>query len=115
MKVKSIKSIYGRLLKLLSFIFAVTMPLFLIVFVMLPDSWKELGLFDDMTFQWLPIINKALHQFFAGNGIPYYDFYNFKGMGILDEGYYGLYNPLIWLAYGIRHFTKIETTTDKTS
>ena len=110
MKVKSIKSIYGSLLRLLSFIFAVTLPLFLIVFVMLPDSWKELGLFDDTTFQWLPIMNKALNQFFAGNGIPYYDFYNFKGMEIFDEGYYGLYNPLIWLAYIVRYLTKIETT-----
>ncbi len=56
-------------------------------------------IFDDKAFQWLPVMESALDEFFNSGHLPTYNFFQLKGFDILKPGYYGLYNPLIWVAY----------------
>lgn len=76
----------------------------------IPDKYYQLGLYDDNVRQWLPVMNRALEIFFSTGSMPYYDFYNFKGMEIFDVGYYGLYNPLIWVSFLLHNLFGVETT-----
>ena len=45
---------------------------------------------DDNILQWGPVINKAFDNIFSGKGIPYWNFYQYKGINIFSSGYYGL-------------------------
>ncbi len=59
---------------------------------------------DDNILEWGPVIRKCFDSIFAGNGIPYYDFYNYKGLDIFSSGYYGQLNPFMYLSYLISRF-----------
>lgn len=54
---------------------------------------------DDNGLQWNPVIEAAFHEFFTTGHIPQYNFYQLKGYDIFQVGYYGLYNPLMYIAY----------------
>lgn len=59
---------------------------------------------DDNAMQWAPIIRPAFDSIFAGNGIPYWNFYQYKGFDIFSCGYYGLTNPFMYISYMISRF-----------
>lgn len=59
---------------------------------------------DDNILQWGPVINKAFDNIFSGNGIPYWNFYQYKGINIFSSGYYGLLNPFMYVSYAISHY-----------
>lgn len=54
---------------------------------------------DDNGLQWNPVIEVAFHEFFTTGHIPQFNFYQLKGYDIFQVGYYGLYNPLMYIAY----------------
>lgn len=64
----------------------------------------EAFLVDDNRLQWYPVLEKAYENFFETGKIHCYDFYQMKGMCIASQGYYGIMNPLMLVAYGIAHF-----------
>lgn len=53
---------------------------------------------DDNGLQWNPVIETAFRQFFSTGHMPQYNFYQLKGYDIFQVGYYGLYNPLMYIA-----------------
>lgn len=59
---------------------------------------------DDNIMQWGVVSDKAFDQIFSGQGLPYWNFYQYKGIDILSSGYYGLLNPFMYLAYMISRF-----------
>ena len=59
---------------------------------------------DDNILQWGPVINKAFDNIFSGKGIPYWSFYQYKGINIFSSGYYGLLNPFMYVSYAISHY-----------
>lgn len=59
---------------------------------------------DDNILQWGPVINKAFDNIFSGKGIPYWNFYQYKGIDIFSSGYYGLLNPFMYVSYAISHY-----------
>lgn len=59
---------------------------------------------DDNILQWGPVINKAFDNIFSGKGIPYWNFYQYKGINIFSSGYYGLLNPFMYVSYSISHY-----------
>lgn len=59
---------------------------------------------DDNILQWGPVINKAFDNIFSGKGIPYWNFYQYKGINIFSSGYYGLLNPFMYVSYAISHY-----------
>lgn len=59
---------------------------------------------DDNILQWGPVINKAFDNIFSGKGIPYWNFYQYKGINIFSSGYYGLLNPFMYGSYAISHY-----------
>lgn len=62
------------------------------------------GLYDDNQTQWLPIIDTAYAEFFRSGHFPVYDWYQMKGMIIYDQGYYGLWNPFMLIAYVVNTY-----------
>ena len=70
-------------------------------FCLLNYSNINAALADDNMFQWEPIIKKSFDKCFAGNMIPFYDFYQYKGLDIFSTGYYGQLNPFMYMAYYI--------------
>lgn len=54
---------------------------------------------DDNRTQWYPVIERAYGDFLSTGKMPVYDFFQFKGMPIIEEGYYGITNPLMLIAY----------------
>ena len=59
---------------------------------------------DDNILQWGPVINKAFDNIFSGKGMPYWNFYQYKGINIFSSGYYGLLNPFMYVSYAISHY-----------
>lgn len=59
---------------------------------------------DDNILQWGPVINKAFDNIFSGKGIPYWNFYQYKGINIFSSGYYVLLNPFMYVSYAISHY-----------
>ena len=64
----------------------------------------EAFLVDDNRLQWYPVLEKAYEKFFKTGEIYCYDFYQMKGMFIASQGYYGVMNPIILIAYAFAHF-----------
>lgn len=58
---------------------------------------------DDNRNQWLPILDKSFEQLFSTGRIPAVDFYQMKGLNILDSGYYSLLNPIMLVSYILRY------------
>ncbi len=65
---------------------------------------KDAFYVDDNIMQWGPVIQKAFDQIFSGEGIPYHNFYQYKGIDIFSSGYYGLYSPFMYISYIISRF-----------
>ena len=69
---------------------------------------------DDNIMQWGPVIRQGFDQIFAGEGIPYWNFYQYKGLDIFSSGYYGFLNPFMYLSYILSRFVfsyQLETLT----
>ena len=90
---------------------AVIAPLFCLVIMLhfFHNGWRGFCLRDDNLKQWIHIINAGLNQFFHGKGMPFYNFFIYEGVEIYDEGYYGLYNPLMWIAFLLGKIIGAET------
>ena len=59
-----------------------------------------------------PVIRAGFDQIFSGKGIPYWNFYQYKGLDIFSSGYYGFLNPFMYISYAISRFLfgfRIET------
>lgn len=59
---------------------------------------------DDNIMQWGPVIRRAFDQIFNGQNIPYWNFYQYKGLDIFSSGYYGLLNPFMYISYILSRF-----------
>lgn len=59
----------------------------------------EVFLVDDNRTQWYPVMERAFEDFWKTGRIYCYDFYQMKGMPIAEQGYYGVMNPFMLLAY----------------
>lgn len=87
-------------------IFDVVVVIFLsliVIGIVSKNNWN-FGLYDDNQTQWLPIIDKAYQTFFQTGELPTIDFFQMKGMKIYDQGYYGLWNPFMFIAYALRTY-----------
>ncbi len=60
---------------------------------------NELFLIDDNRYQWYPVIDQSYQTFFETGHMPQFNFYQFKGIEICDEGYYSLNNPIMLISY----------------
>ena len=87
----------------------IIIPVVLLCVLVLGTDWNRWGMWNDNLRQWTHPMEKALSRFFSGKGMPLYNFYNYKGVELFDEGYYGLYNPLIWLAWLLSRVIQAET------
>lgn len=76
---------------------------FIVIGMISKGNWN-FGLYDDNQTQWLPIIDKAYQTFFRTRELPTIDFFQMKGMKIYDQGYYGLWNPFMLIAYVLRTY-----------
>ncbi|NLG05174.1 MAG: hypothetical protein GX567_15290 [Clostridia bacterium] len=65
---------------------------------------SEFMLVDDNRNQWEPIINTAYERYIETGKMPVYNFYQAKGLEIADEGYYGVYNPIMFLSFLLQRF-----------
>lgn len=81
-----------------------TILLSVILFFIIGKGNLNFGLYDDNQSQWLPVIDRAYHTFFETGKLPDIDFFQMKGMKIYDQGYYGLWNPFMLIAYLIRAY-----------
>lgn len=81
-----------------------TILLSMILFFIIGNGNLNFGLYDDNQSQWLPVIDRAYHTFFETGKLPDIDFFQMKGMKIYDQGYYGLWNPFMMVAYLIRTY-----------
>ena len=88
-------------------IFLVSFLLFLIWGRFDPEAY----LIDDNRTQWFPVIERAYGDFFKTGKMPVYDFFQFKGFSIADQGYYGIMNPIMMIAYVLSHFTPLPFST----
>ena len=59
---------------------------------------------DDNAMQWGPVARPAFDRLFETGRIPYWDFYQYKGIDIFSSGYYGLTNPFMYISYFISRF-----------
>lgn len=62
---------------------------------------------DDNRTQWYMVMQPAYEQFFSGDGMPVYDFYQMKGMKISEPGYYGTTNPMMTASFAAVRFLHI--------
>lgn len=111
MKIILLKDKKEFILEIIKLLFIILAPVLCLIFIL--HFYKYGGsrrflMWDDNQRQWSPIINAALNQFFHGKGMPFYDFYNYNGFEIFDEGYYGLYNPVMWIAFLVGKLLCIE-------
>lgn len=65
---------------------------------------QQLFLIDDNLNQWHPIMEKAFETFFKTGRMPIYDFYQWKGLEIADQGYYSLFNPIMLISFALHKF-----------
>lgn len=72
-----------------------------LIFIVYNHSNINSPLADDNVFQWEPVIEKVFANIFAGKGIPFFNFYEFKGFDIFIQGYYGQLNPIMYLSYAL--------------
>ena len=82
----------------------VIFALSILFFVIFNYSNINSPMVDDNVFQWEPIIEKCFADIFDGRGIPYYNFYEYRGLDIFSTGYYGQLNPFMYIAYLISRF-----------
>lgn len=75
-----------------------------LVFALILGSNRDVFSADDNGMQWAPVIRTAFDSIFSGNGIPYWNFYQYKGIDIFSAGYYGLTNPFMYISYMISRF-----------
>lgn len=87
----------------------IIIPILILTVFILKENWNRWGMWNDNQRQWIHIMDSALCDFFTGKGMPLYNFFNYNGVEIFDEGYYGLYNPLIWLAWILGKILCAET------
>ncbi len=71
----------------------------------------EAFLNDDNRTQWFPIIERAYEDFFSTGKMPYYNFFQLKGMNISDPGYYAIINPVMMISYILSNFTPLPFST----
>lgn len=91
--------------------FVICFPMLLCAIVVFGDNWNQYGMWNDNQRQWIHIMDTSLNSFFHGKGMPFYNFYNYKGIEIYGQGYYGLYNPLIWLSWLVGKIIHVKTMT----
>ena len=85
-----------------------------LIFVCLLAGNPDAFYVDDNIMQWGPVIRQGFDQIFAGEGIPYWNFYQYKGLDIFSSGYYGFLNPFMYLSYCLSRFVfsyQLETLT----
>ncbi len=92
---KDIKTKYNKQRILLIFLIFI----YSIAFMKFVSMSEEPFLQDDNGLQWNPVIESAFHTFFTTGHLPQYDFYQLKGFDIVQVGYYGLSNPLMYISY----------------
>lgn len=92
---KDIKTKYNKQRILLIFLIFI----YSIAFMKFVSMSEEPFLQDDNGLQWNPVIESAFHTFFTTGHMPQYDFYQLKGFDIVQVGYYGLSNPLMYISY----------------
>lgn len=66
---------------------------------------------DDNVTQWYPVIERAYSDFFSTGKMPTYNFFQFKGYSISEQGYYGIMNPLMCISYLLSHGMAIPFST----
>ncbi len=71
---------------------------------------KEFFICDDNITQWYPVMETAFSEFFETGTIPVYDFFQIKGMNIVEPGYYGIINPVMLLCYTLTRIFHIPLT-----
>lgn len=76
----------------------------IIIFYCLLFDNKDAFYVDDNIMQWGPVIRRGFDQIFAGRGIPYWNFYQYKGLDIFSSGYYGFLNPFMYVSYVIGRY-----------
>ena len=81
-------------------VFTVSILLFLIWTGFDPEAF----LIDDNRTQWFPVIERAYSDFYSTGHISIYDFFQFKGLPIVNPGYYSIMNPFMLIAYVISHY-----------
>lgn len=69
--------------------------------LLLAGGNPEVFLIDDNRTQWYPIMERAFEDFLTTGRIYCYDFYQMKGMSVAGQGYYGVMNPFMLLAYTV--------------
>ena len=67
----------------------------------------EMCIVDDNRTQWFPVMEHAYNDFFTSGRISVYDFFQFKGFSVAEQGYYSVMNPLMLLCYVLTHYTPI--------
>lgn len=67
--------------------------------LLLAGGNPEIFLVDDNRTQWYPVMERAFADFWKTGKIYCYDFYQMKGMPVAEQGYYGVMNPFMLLAY----------------
>lgn len=75
-----------------------------LVFACLLYGNKDAFYVDDNYMQWGPVIRRGFDQIFLGGGIPYWDFYQYKGLDIFSSGYYGFVNPFMYISYVLSRY-----------
>lgn len=92
-----------------------TILLSTVLFLIIGKGNLNFGLYDDNQSQWLPIIDRAYQTFLDTGKLPAIDFFQMKGMKIFDQGYYGLWNPFMLIAYLIRTYLLSSFSTNTLS
>ena len=76
----------------------------IMIFAILLAKNKDAFYADDNIMQWGPVTRRAFDEIFSGKGIPYVNFYQYKGIDIFSSGYYGLINPFMYISYILSRF-----------
>ena len=66
----------------------------------------DIGMYseDDNINQWGPIVEKTFDTLFEEGYFPTIDYYQYKGFICIDEGVYGILNPIMFFCYLISKF-----------
>ena len=76
----------------------------ILVFFILLLNKANVFIADDNAMQWSPVVRSAFDSLFEGKGLPYWNFYQYKGLDIFSSGYYGFTNPFMYISYMISRF-----------
>ena len=76
------------------------------VFLLMLYTGFDLSMFssDDNANQWGPIVEQTFDTIFREGYFPTINFYQYKGFICMDEGVYGVLNPIMFLCYFISKF-----------